>query len=93
MESELLDIIGQQHTDVVCISATPPAAAMHARHLCKLLRTCFPSLTLVVGLLDSQVDIGKTQDRIGCGATTVATLANAQKLIRQLIPPISNGDA
>jgi len=93
LESELLEIIGQRRADVVCISATPPAAAMHARHLCKLLRTRFPSLTLVVGLWDSQVDIGKTQDRIGCGATIVATLANAQKFIRQLIPPISTSDA
>jgi len=93
LESALLEIIGQRHADVVCISATPPAAAMHARHLCQLLRTRFPSLTIVVGLWDSHVDIGKTQDRIGCGVTIVATLANAQKLIRQLIPPISISDA
>ena len=86
LESELLDIVGQRHADVVCISATPPAAAMHARHMCKLLRTRFPSLTLVVGLWDAQVDISKTQERIGCGATIIATLAGAQTLVRQIKP-------
>jgi len=92
-ESELLEIVGQRHADVVCISAIPPAATMHARHLCKLLRTRFPNLTLVVGLWDSQVDIAKSQERIGCGATLVTTLAHAQILIHQLIPPKSTNDA
>jgi hypothetical protein len=83
-ENELLDIVGQQHADVVCISATPPAAAMHAHHLCKLLRTRFPSVTLVVGLWDAKGDISNTQGRIGCGATVIASLADAQKLIGQI---------
>ena len=93
LESELLDIIGQRHADVVCISATPPAATMHARYLCKLIRTRFPNLTLVVGLWDSQVDLSKTQALIGCDAIVVATLANAQTLIHKLIPPRSTSDA
>jgi len=83
-EHELLDIVGQQHADVVCISATPPAAAMHAHHLCKLLRTRFPSVTLVVGLWDAKGDISKTQGRIGCGATVITSLADAQTLIGQI---------
>jgi len=93
VENELLDIVGQRHADVVCVSATPPAAAMHARHLCKLLRTRYPSLTLVVGLWDSKVDLSKAQQRIGCGAAIVATLADAQTLIRQLVPPITSSKA
>ncbi|MDQ6759250.1 MAG: AI-2E family transporter [Acidobacteriota bacterium] len=37
-------------TDIVCICALPPLAAMHARSLAKELRTRFPALTVVVCL-------------------------------------------
>ena len=60
---------------------------MHGRYLCKRLRGRFPNLKLIVGLWDAQGDLTKAKERIGCGATVVATLADAQEHIHPLIPP------
>lgn len=86
LAAEMVDLVDQRAADVVCISATPPAAVMHARYLCKRLRTRLPTVTLVVGLWDAQGDLTKAQERIGCGAIVVASLADAQAQIRNLLP-------
>ena len=84
---ELADLVEKRKPDVVCISATPPAAVMHARHLCKQLRGRFPDVPLVVGLWNTQGDLSKAKTRIAGGGTThvVATLAEAQEQVRLLI--------
>jgi predicted PurR-regulated permease PerM len=91
LASEMIDLVSGRQADVVCVSATPPAAVMHARYLCKRLRGRFPKVKLVVGLWDAQGDLNKACERIGCGATVVATLSEAQTqihlLIQQLLPP------
>ncbi|MGA2253833.1 MAG: hypothetical protein ABSG53_04155, partial [Thermoguttaceae bacterium] len=76
--------------DVVCISATPPVAVMHARHLCKIVRGRLPEVPLVVGLWDAQGDLNKAKTRIGGAAKThvVTTLAEAQEQVRLLIRPL-----
>jgi predicted PurR-regulated permease PerM len=86
----LLDLAGRRTPDVVCISATPPAAVMHARHLCKLVRRRFPEVPIVVGLWNAQGDLSKAKTRIAAGARTlvVATLAEAQEEVRGLIQPL-----
>ena len=87
--SELVDLVQQLHADVVCISAMPPAAVMHARTLCKRLRGRVPQGNLVVGLWHAQGDLNKAKERIGCDPNVhvVATLADAQAQIRLLIQP------
>ena len=85
LAKEMVDLVEHRKADVVCVSATPPGAMMHARYLCKHLRRRFPTVKLVVGLWDVQGDLNKARERIGCGATVVATLADAQEQIRQLI--------
>jgi hypothetical protein len=87
---ELVDLVNRRKPAAVCISATPPAAVMHARHLCKRLRGRFPDIRLIVGLWDAQGDLTKATVRIGGGATThvVATLAEAQEQVRLLIEPL-----
>jgi len=87
----MIDLVEQRKADVVCVSATPPGAMMHARYLCKQLRRRLPKVKLIVGLWDVQGDLIKASERIGCGATVVATLADAQERIRltlqqQLLP-------
>ena len=62
-----------------------PPPMMHARYLCKQLRRRFPKVKLVVGLWDTQGDLNKAKERIGCGAIVVATLADAQEQIRHLL--------
>jgi hypothetical protein len=87
LADELVELIERLQPDVICISATPPAAVMHARYLCQRLRDRFPKLRLIVGLWDLQGALDKARERIGCDATVVATLASAQDHIRLLIPP------
>jgi hypothetical protein len=84
---ELVDLVERCKPDVVCISATPPAAVMHARHLCKHVRARFPDVPVVVGLWNADGDLSKATTRIGGVATTrvVATLAEAQEQVRLLI--------
>ena len=88
--SDLADLLQRRKPDVVCISATPPAAVMHARHLCKHIRGRFPKVPMVVGLWDAQGDLSKAKTRIGADTTThvVTTLAEAQEKIRLLIQPL-----
>ncbi|MBI2477568.1 MAG: AI-2E family transporter [Planctomycetia bacterium] len=82
LAGEMVDLVDQCNAaDVVCISATPPAAVMHARYLSKRLRGRLPEAKLVVGLWDAQGDLDKTRERIGCDAIVVATLAAAQEFI------------
>ncbi|MGA2062885.1 MAG: hypothetical protein ABSG67_20620, partial [Thermoguttaceae bacterium] len=87
---DLVDFVERRKPDVVCISATPPAAVMHARHLCKHVRGRFPEVPVVVGLWNAQGDLSKAKTRIGGGSTThvVAMLAEAQEQVRLLIEPL-----
>ena len=87
---EMVDLVEQRKAAVVCISAMPPAAATHARYLCKRLRGLFPETSLIVGLWNARDELNKAKERIGCGAEThvVGTLADAQEQIRLLIKPL-----
>lgn len=87
LAEEMADIVDQHTVDVVCVSATPPAAVMHARYLYRRLRNRLPKVHLVVGLWDAQGDLSKAKERIGCGAIVVTTMAEAQVQIRQLLQP------
>jgi predicted PurR-regulated permease PerM len=84
---DVTDLLERRTPDVICISATPPAAVMHARHLCRLVRHRFPRVSVVVGLWNAEGDLGKAKTRIGSSAAThvVTTLAEAQEQVRLLI--------
>jgi B12 binding domain len=90
LASEMVELVEQRKADVVCISAMPPAAAAHARYLCKRLQGRFPEAHLIVGLWNTTGDLSKAKERIGCGATTqmVGTLAAAQEKIHSLLQPL-----
>jgi hypothetical protein len=83
----VIELIEKCKPDVICISATPPAATMHARSVFRRLRGQFPEIPLVVGLWNAQGDLNKANDRIGGGKSirVVATLADGQQQIRLLI--------
>ncbi|MEX0977519.1 MAG: AI-2E family transporter [Pirellulales bacterium] len=85
--SAVINLIEQCKPDVICISATPPTAATHARSVVRRLRRQFPKMPLVVGLWNVQGDLDKARNRIGGGKSTrvVATLADGQEQIRLLI--------
>jgi hypothetical protein len=90
LASEMVDLVERRKADVVCVSATPPGAMMHARYLCKQLRRRLPNVKLVVGLWDAPGDLSKARQRIACGAIVVATMAAAQEqidlMLQQLLP-------
>jgi methylmalonyl-CoA mutase cobalamin-binding subunit len=84
---DLVELVARRIPEVVCISATPPAALLHARHLARRIRARFPQMHILVGLWDAPGDLSKARERIGCGATIVASLAAAQEKVASLIPP------
>ena len=88
--NEVLELLQRRTPDVVCISATPPAAVMHARHVCKLVHGRFPQVPVVVGLWDTQGDLSKARTRIGTSLAThvVMTLAEAVEKVRLVIQPL-----
>ena len=88
--NEVLELLQRRTPDVVCISATPPAAVMHARHLCRIVRGRFPRVPVVVGLWNAEGDLSKAIARIGGGAAThvLTTLADAEQRVRLLIQPL-----
>lgn len=88
LAAEMIELVERRKADVVCVSATPPAATMHARYLCKHIRRRFPQVKVVVGLWDVQGDLSRATERIDCGATVVATMADAQAHVRLLIQQI-----
>ena len=59
--SAVIDLVAKRKPDVVCISATPPVAVMHARHLYKLVRGRFPKVPVVVGLWNAEGDLDKAR--------------------------------
>ncbi len=85
LAGQMEELVAQRTPDVICLSATPPAAVMHARYLCKRLRSRLPEVKLVVGLWDTRGDLTKVRERIGCDALVVATMADAQEQVRLLV--------
>ncbi|MBS0196087.1 MAG: AI-2E family transporter [Planctomycetes bacterium] len=91
--SELYKHLDERKPDVVCISATPPAAVMHSRRLYRHIRGRFPNAKLVVGLWDAAGNLNHARERIGCGADAhlVSTLAAAEQRVLELIRPPFSG--
>jgi len=83
---EMIELVVQRQPPIVCVSAIPPAAVTHSRYLCARLRARMPNVILVVGLWDMTTDLTGAKKRIGSIPNThlAATLADAQKLFRQL---------
>lgn len=64
---------------LVCVSAVPPLALLHARYMCMRLRSQYPDLKLVVGLWQSRTDLEKLKAKLPVSLVehTVLTLADA----------------
>jgi predicted PurR-regulated permease PerM len=81
---ELLDGLGPQNGDVVCISSVPPLALTHARSVSKAVRERFPDVSLVVGLWNYETNNSRTFERLeqSSSSRVVTTLAAAMDQIR-----------
>lgn len=93
LKSEMLDRVEEAQPNMVCISATPPAAVIHARYLCKKLHARFPHIPIVVAVWDAQGDMQKASDRLtSVGASTVVgNSAQAMEEITRLCQPLIQG--
>ena len=83
---ELLERIAGTSPIAVCVSALPPAASLHARVLCKRIRTRFPDIKLVVGIWDASIDpqTMKSTLNINTSDTVVNELALCATLLKGL---------
>jgi len=71
--SEILDTIEKAAPRVICVSAMPPIAVIHARHLCKRICARYPDLPIIVGVWNAS-DPARVQERIrSCGTEQVVT--------------------
>lgn len=93
LKSEMLDRVASSRPHAILVSATPPAAVIHARYLCKRLRGRFEGMPIVVGLWDAEGDLTKATERLeAVGAQTVVRRAQqALEEISRLHQPLLQG--
>ncbi|HEX4056033.1 MAG TPA: AI-2E family transporter [Tepidisphaeraceae bacterium] len=93
--SERIDRAVESKLDLVVISATPPAAAAHARHLCKRIHTKSPEIRVVIGLWNATGDLEKARKRMACAPEVrlVTKFHEALAVIRQMVQPLLIRDA
>ncbi|MDB5304072.1 MAG: hypothetical protein JWM97_1621, partial [Phycisphaerales bacterium] len=86
LASEMVEMVATKNVDVVCVSALPPAAATHARYLCKRLHGRFPDVKMVVGLWTVKGDLERVKSRLSCSPEVrlVTSLHDAHLQIEQL---------
>ena len=86
LSGEMIEQVAGESAVVVCVSALPPFAALHARYLCKRLRPRFPQLELIVGLWQTGGVTKKTQDRLTATGIDklVTSLSDAAKELEHL---------
>ena len=91
---ELLSLVEKADVDVVCISVVAPSTIIHARYLCKKLRTSFPKVKIIIGLWGATENITEATGRLrDSGADeVVVSLAEALKQIAKLRAAARRGD-
>ena len=86
---EVLAMVEQRQTHVVCVSAMPPGSVARARYLCKRLREKHADLRIIVGLWAFRGDLEPTNSRLALTAPgqLVINLREAQEHIDLLAQP------
>lgn len=85
---ELLGLVEKADVDVVCISVVTPSTIIHARYLCKKVRTRFPKVKIIIGLWGATENITEATGRLrDSGADeVVVSLAEALNQIAKTAP-------
>lgn len=86
---EMLGEVEKAAVDIVCISVVAPSAVIHARYLCRKLRTLLPRQKILIGLWGITESIAEESKRLlEAGAdAVVTTLADALDAMVKLSPP------
>jgi predicted PurR-regulated permease PerM len=91
LTAELLDLVGERGSGVICIASTPPGGLAHTRYLCKRLRSRFPDLKIVVGRWGAH-DITTTDGAREAGADRAASTVKeaaadtASATVKEVVP-------
>jgi predicted PurR-regulated permease PerM/methylmalonyl-CoA mutase cobalamin-binding subunit len=93
LKSEMLELGDRVRPDAICVSAVPPGALIHARYLCKRLRSRGVKVPVIVGLWDAQGDVQSATQRLAsAGASRVVTsFAAATEEIGHLMQAVIQG--
>lgn len=84
---EMVDRLEESGIELVCVSALPPFAVMHAGYLCKRLRARLPNVRVVVAIWNAQSDMSDARARLeGVGIDRLVTsVAQAETQLRELV--------
>lgn len=84
LSSEVLTRLSEEPDTILCISALPPFAFVHARNLCQRIRQHLPQNRIVIGLWGSTGDTDALRDRFGAARpdAVATTLAQALRMVR-----------
>jgi predicted PurR-regulated permease PerM/methanogenic corrinoid protein MtbC1 len=98
--SEMLEEVKEAAPDIICISALPPFALLHARDLYKRLRVNNPKARVIIGLWKFGGDPLKAAARLNIGANDKFSASLAQTILQAgvlhdlaLVPEHANADA
>jgi predicted PurR-regulated permease PerM len=87
LATDKADRVDEYRSDLVCISALPPAGLLQSRYLARRLRARFPELEIVIALwgseLSSEAALGSL--RIAGPCSFVTTLSEACETIRKSV--------
>jgi hypothetical protein len=93
LTGEVLSMVEQQHTSLICVAALPPGAVAPVRYLCKRLRARFPECRIVVGRWGPDEAIDNPQMRFHelgvdeVGMTLLETRNQISQLSQLVSPP------
>jgi predicted PurR-regulated permease PerM len=89
---EILDLISSRDARIVCMSALPPTAAMHAAYVCRRLRARFPGIRIVVALwVSGGTDKARRRLQAAGVDRIVGTLAEGVEAIEHLAMELRAG--
>jgi hypothetical protein len=73
---------------MVCISAVPPSAILHAGYLCKRMKARFPKIPILVGIWNApkEWNVEERLKSAGCDEVVTTTVDGLEQ-VRELIQP------
>ena len=80
--SEMLEQVRESAPDIICVSALPPFALLHARDLYKRLRVNAPKARIIIGLWKFGGDPLKAAARLNIGANDKLSVTLAQTILQ-----------
>jgi len=83
---DMLAEVSRRGSNIVCVACLPPFPTASARALCKRLKSSFPQMRIIVGLLQLEGGVSAARERLGAGCLdlVITTLAEAVSEVHRL---------